>query len=152
MTSYDHDENFGLYLAVLKKDEPTPLLPESDEDKGIGTAPPAVGQNAGRGGRGAAAATDPTQPDQTVPPAPRNNVRVDIDFDGIQQRIVAVPAVPERQYTQLRPGVPGTVFYMESSGRAAIDPATGAPTGGNVLHRYRLTDRRAAPFVTGVVN
>ena len=24
MTSYDHDENFGLYLAVLKKGEPSP--------------------------------------------------------------------------------------------------------------------------------
>ena len=33
MTSYDRTENFGLYLAVLKKGEPSPLLPESDEDK-----------------------------------------------------------------------------------------------------------------------
>src|SRR5436305_5407024 len=48
MTSYDHDENFGLYLAVLNKTEPSPLMPESDEDQGVGaaaarerTAPPA---------------------------------------------------------------------------------------------------------------
>src|SRR5258705_13517709 len=40
MTSYDHDENFGLYLAVLKKGEASPLLPESDEDKGVGAAAP----------------------------------------------------------------------------------------------------------------
>src|SRR5689334_1690945 len=37
MTSYDHDENFGLYLAVLKKADSSPLLPESDEDRGVGT-------------------------------------------------------------------------------------------------------------------
>ena len=37
MTSYDHDENFGLYVAVLKKTDTSPLLPESDEDKGVGT-------------------------------------------------------------------------------------------------------------------
>jgi len=39
MTSYDHDENFGLYFAVLKKGEPSPLLPESDEDRGGRSAP-----------------------------------------------------------------------------------------------------------------
>ena len=39
MTSYDHNENFGLYLAVLKKGDASPLLPESDEDKGVGAAP-----------------------------------------------------------------------------------------------------------------
>ena len=37
MTSYDHDENFGLYLTVLKKSDASPLLPESDEDRGVGT-------------------------------------------------------------------------------------------------------------------
>src|SRR5258705_12135630 len=50
MTSYDHDETFGLYLAVLKKAEPSPLLPESDEDRGVGSATPNPG--AGSGGRG----------------------------------------------------------------------------------------------------
>ena len=39
MTSYDHEETFGLYFAVLKKGEPCPLLPESDEDLGVGSAP-----------------------------------------------------------------------------------------------------------------
>src|SRR5262245_42565211 len=32
MTSYGHNEDFGLYLAVLKKSDPSPLLPESDEE------------------------------------------------------------------------------------------------------------------------
>ena len=50
MTSYDHDENFGLYLAVLKKTDASPLLPESDEDKGVGSAPSLPG-GSGRGVR-----------------------------------------------------------------------------------------------------
>src|SRR5262249_57900938 len=37
MTSYDHNETFGLYLAVLKKGDPSPLFPESDEGRGVGT-------------------------------------------------------------------------------------------------------------------
>ena len=49
MTSYDHNENFGLYVAVLKKGEPSPLLPESDEDTGVRARPAA----AARGGRAA---------------------------------------------------------------------------------------------------
>src|SRR5262245_32165533 len=50
MTSYDHDETFGLYCAVLKKGEPSPLLPESDEDRGVGSGGP--GRAFGRGGAG----------------------------------------------------------------------------------------------------
>src|SRR5262249_57068829 len=61
MTSYDHSESFGLYLAVLRKGEPSPLLPESDEDAGVtfapgrGTPDAGGGGGRGRGGRGATA-------------------------------------------------------------------------------------------------
>ncbi len=37
MTSYDRTETFALYVAVLKKTDPSPLLPESDEDPGTST-------------------------------------------------------------------------------------------------------------------
>src|SRR5580658_8972668 len=146
MTSYDHDENFGLYLAVLKKSEPSPLLPESDEDRGVGSVSAGGGQGGGRGGRGAAPSD--ANPADTPAPAPRTPVNVSIDFDGLQQRIVAVPGVPERQYSELRAGVAGSVYYLESAGRGGN--AEGGGAGGGVLQRYRLSDRRAAPFVTGV--
>src|SRR3984957_12026106 len=81
MTSYDHDETFGLYLAVLKKGESSPLLPESDEDRGVGSAPAGGGQ--GRGGA-AAAASDGETPAARTPRAP---VTVQIDFEGLQNRI-----------------------------------------------------------------
>src|SRR6202008_4660446 len=53
MTSYEHDGNFRLYLGGLQKGEPGPLMPESDEDKGVGSAPPPGGplNGGGRGGR-----------------------------------------------------------------------------------------------------
>src|SRR6476619_2117866 len=55
MTSYDREENFGLYLTVLKKSDASPLLPESDEDRGVGTGsrrpvPGACPGDAGGGG------------------------------------------------------------------------------------------------------
>src|SRR5207253_8164965 len=53
MTSYDREETFGLYFAILRKSDPSPLLPESDEDKGVGSEP-----SGGRGGRGGQSTTE----------------------------------------------------------------------------------------------
>jgi tricorn protease len=150
MTSYDREETFGLYFAVLKKDDPSPLLPESDEDQGVGSGAPG-----GRGGgRGAGAGANPpegTQEEQTgqqQPQRPRGPVTVQIDFEGLPQRIVAVPNVPERQYAELKAGAPGTVYYMEAGGGGG--GGRGGAGGGSVLHRYRLSDRRSQAFVNGV--
>src|SRR5262249_54315428 len=156
MTSYDHDENFGLYLAVLKKGEPSPLLPESDEDKGVGSAPPPGGQGRGpRGGDASASqgAADGAQNDQPAQAdrRPRPPVTVQIDFDGLQQRTINVPGVPERQYSQLKAGAPGSVYYLEASaGRGRGGP--GGPPPGSELFRYRLSDRRAAMFANSVAD
>jgi tricorn protease len=128
MTSYDHNENFGVYLAILKKGESSPLLPESDEDKGVGNAPPRTPPDEGP-------AADRT---------PRAPVSVSIDLDNLQQRIVTVTGIPERPYATLRPGVAGTVYYLEAN------PPGVEPAGGNTLHRYRLRDRRASVFASGV--
>jgi tricorn protease len=110
MTSYDRPVTFGLYFAILKKSDATPLLPESDEE------------------------TARTEASGEGRPAPRVPVTVQVDPDGLDRRIVAVPGVTERAYTQLRSGVAGTVYYLE----------------GTTLQRYRLSERRPAQFATGV--
>ena len=133
MTSYDHNENFGLYLMVLKKGEASPLLPESDEDKGVGSAP------ARRTGEEAGA--------ETAAPAPRPPAPVQIDFDGLAGRTINVQAVPVRQYSELEAGAAGTVFYLEAA------PSEGSePPRGSLLHRFRLSDRKASEFVHGVAD
>ena len=150
MTSYPYNETFGLYFAILKKGEPTPLLPESDEDTGVQSSRPGPGgaPGGGRGGRGGGGgdATEEQPPAQSNEPprAPQRPVTVAIDFDDIHRRIVSVPGVPVRQYSQLRAGLAGIVYYLEA--------AAGAGGGGSTLHRYRLSDRRAAPFVNGVAD
>src|SRR5882724_9432315 len=158
MTSYDHDETFGLYCALLKKGEASPLLPESDEAKGVGSVPSfGGGGGGGRGGRGGApgaggAAADPAAADADQPPqaprGPRTPVTVQIDFEGLQQRIISVPGIPERQYSELKAGVAGTVYYLEAP--AGGGGGRGGGGGSSTLQRYRLSDRRATPFVTGV--
>jgi tricorn protease len=128
MTSYDREENFALYLAVLKKDEPSPLLPESDEDAGVTTTPRDAREREGRDGNA----------------SPRVPVPVQIDFDGLQQRILPVAGVAERQYSQLKAGVAGTVYFLEAPAGA------GGANRGSTLHRFRLSDRRASAFVNNV--
>ncbi len=155
MTSYDHDETFGLYLAVLKKTEQSPLLPESDEDKGVGSAPANPATPGGRGMRpstGEGATSDSSasdqQPEPQAPRRPRGPVAVQIDFDGLSKRIISVPGVPERQYNALAAGADGTVFLLER----LRSQGAGAPLGlgAGELIRYRLSDRKPATFVSGV--
>jgi tricorn protease len=127
MTSYDREVNFALYLAVLKKGEASPLLPESDEDPGV-----------------SATSSRPSRDDQDDNASPRVPVRVEIDFDGLQQRILPVPGVPERQYAQLKAGIGGSVYFLE----APAGP--GGPNRGSTLHRFKLSDRRGSVFVNNV--
>src|SRR6266404_2091586 len=154
MTSYDHDENFGLYFAVLKKSDSSPLLPESDEDRGVGTGrrtlPP--GTCASDAAAGASPADPAVAADQ--PQAPRGQrqpVTVTIDFDGLSKRIISVPGVPERQYSQLRSGTDGIVFFLDATTRGQNGGGAAAGTGsGTELVRFRLCDRRMTTFVPGV--
>jgi len=149
MTSYDHDENFGLYVAVLKKTDASPLLPESDEDRGVGTGrrtpPPGmcIGDTPQEAGQG----------DQAAPQAqrgPRAPVTVQIDFDGLSQRILSIPGVAERQYSELHSGVDGIVYYLQAPSRGQGGGGGFGAGPGNELFRYRLCDRKVTSFATNV--
>jgi tricorn protease len=94
MTNQDHTETFGVYVMNLRKSDPSPFLPESDEE--------GTGVRAARG--------------DSASPAPRQQtpVAVTIDFDGLQKRILSVPGIPVRQYANLRAGAAGMIYYVES--------------------------------------
>ncbi|MEP6944430.1 MAG: PDZ domain-containing protein [Acidobacteriota bacterium] len=136
MTSYDHDENFGLYVAILNKGDSSPLLPESDDEKAAAAAAtptpkPADAPAEAPTGEGTA---------RTVPGKKPESVSVKLDLEGLSKRIISVPGVPERQYSNLAAGADGTVFYVEA----------GRNTPGSELIRYKLSDRKAIPFVSGI--
>jgi len=139
MTNYPFQENFGLYLAVLSKNESSPLLPESDEDTGISAA-------AGpRGMRPEASAGDAPASGTQVGPTPARRIpgTVSIDWEGLSKRIISIPGVPERQYSNLQAGGDGTVFYLQTGqGQAGA--------GGNELVRYKLSDRKTMSYVSNV--
>ena len=134
MTSYQRPRTNALYVAVLRKGDPTPFTPESDDEPATPVPAPAA----------AVAAMPDTQ--LTRPAAPRLPV-VTIDFEQIARRIIAVPSVAARDYALLKSGAAGTVFFWETVD--AVGPVEQTTPGGP-LYRYTLKDRKAIPFVTGV--
>jgi tricorn protease len=130
MSSFNMPVTRALYLAVLSKDLPSPLLPKSDEEEAKSAKedkPVLVTKTTG----------DTVKPVATKP----SGVHVKIDFDGISQRIIAID-VPARNYTGLVAGPEGNIFYMEA---VANEP-------GSVLYRYSLTDRKSTEFGKGILS
>ncbi len=117
MSSYERPVRRGVYLAVLSRSEPSPLLPETGDepDKPAGAT------------KGAAKKGDNAD---SVAAGP-----VRVDFDGFSQRILALD-VPSRDYTDLQAGKAGQYFYLER-----------VPNRPDVLHRYDLKERKAVDFV-----
>ncbi|GLC23500.1 S41 family peptidase [Roseisolibacter agri] len=158
MSAYEHEQTRGLYLMVLAKGEPSPLLPESDEEAArAGRAP----QQPGRDMPPADSSATPASATRAASAQPRDtaaraaaigprSTTVRIDFDGLQQRIIAVQDVAIRDYAQLRAGAPGTVYFVEAVPQTGTSAQGGFGGGGGTLHRYQLTTRRAAPFATNV--
>ena len=142
MTSYEKAVTSALYLAVLKKSEPSPLLPESDEE--------AAAAAAGAARSDSVRAAAPAGPGDSVRTSRSSRPVVTVDLDGIGQRIIAVPGLAQRNYLRLEAGPAGTVFWVEATPQVGTDTVAG-PRGG-VLHRYQLKDRRAQSFAANVAD
>jgi tricorn protease len=141
MTSYDRNTKQNLYLVVLSKTEPSPFLPESDEEKV--TIEPAAEADAPE-----KPATKPSDKKKTTPapetkPAPAvvKLPTVRIDLDGIGQRILALP-VGAGTLTNLQAAEGGRIFYHDR-------PASGGP---GTLQRFDFKERKAEAYLTGVLD
>jgi tricorn protease len=146
MTSYDRPVSRAIYLVVLQKDAPSPLLPESDDEKGEEAKKETPAEDT----REPKADEQPGE-EADKPAAPKKPVVVTIEFDGIMQRVLSLGVTP-RDYSALRAGAAGTVFFLENvpaSGTSAPAGGPGGPAGGT-LHRYQLKERKAVAFAQGV--
>src|SRR5260370_13029240 len=95
MSAFNRAQTSSAYLVVLSKDNPSPLLPESDEEKDSPAKPP-----------------DKEKSKKSTP-------KVKVDLENIDQRVLALP-VPNRNYIGLQAGKEGTVFLVE--GEAVLAP------------------------------
>lgn len=108
----------SLYLAVLQKGVPSPLAKESDEELIADDGDDGEDD----GDDGDAEETD--------------GVRVVVDFDGIDQRIVALPMSPAA-YTNLQPGAEGQLYYLKRDALGGFGSEVGPPS----LNRFTLEER-----------
>ncbi len=140
MSSYPHRPTRSVYVAVLKKTDPSPLAPESDEEKVAeekkDTATGGQGDAAKEGEKKAETASAAGKPgDKKEPP------KVTIDFDGLSQRILALP-IPARNFVGLTAGKPNTIFIVEA-------PAAPGSTGAT-LHKFDLEKRKLDKVLEGI--
>jgi tricorn protease len=110
---------------VLSKDVPSPLAPESDEEKGESKDTTAA----------AGKSTDKKEKKEA-----ESSKDVRIDFDGLDQRIIAIEKIPARDYFSLAAGAEGTIFYAES-----IENQTGF-----TLHSFDLKKRESTQMISGI--
>ena len=122
MSSMNRPVTRSVYLAVLRKDLASPLAPESDEEKPE-----------------AAKKKDDDKDKAKKEPAP-----VRIDFDGIGQRILALP-IPARNYGGLYAGKTGTLYLLE-------DPPVVARQSqpDQTVQKFELKTRKTEKFLDGV--
>ena len=120
----------SVYVVVLRKGVASPLKPESDEEKVAASQSRTVPS---------AAPADKDGKNKKDAEALATNVQ--IDFEGISQRILALP-LPPANYTGLATGKAGEV-YLEQ----AQPPEQG---GSATLLKFTLTDRKAEPIASGI--
>ncbi|HYH47011.1 MAG TPA: PDZ domain-containing protein, partial [Thermoanaerobaculia bacterium] len=134
MSSMDHLVLRSLYVAVLARDTPSPLAPLSDEEGAEDEAAEGAGaEAAGAKGKAGAKADAAADADEESEP-----VAVRIDFDRLDQRILALP-VPAGDYRNLQAGE-GVLWFLEEV------PGPGPETR---LQRFDFESREAKVFLEG---
>ncbi|WP_217318879.1 S41 family peptidase [Rhodanobacter sp. B05] len=113
MTSEAHPVTRSVYVAVLRKDLPSPLQPQSDEDKGP--------------------AAEDSHKNEGKPPAPDKSM-VDIDFDGLAQRTLALP-IEAANYVGMVAGKSGVLYLLQA-------PQVPGEDAASTLQRFELDQRK----------
>jgi tricorn protease len=129
----------NVYVVVLSKTEPSPIPPESDDEKDKADADkkPAPA-DAAKSDEKKDAATTPEKKDEAKAAKPALP-DTKIDLEDIGQRILALP-IPARNYVTLAPGKEGVILLGE--GAAAANPADGGQPSLRSVWRFTLKTRK----------
>jgi tricorn protease len=122
MSGFNHPVTRSVCLAVLRQDLPSPLAPESDEEK-----------------------TAADKAAEKKPAAESTAVRV--DWDRISQRILGLP-IPTHNYTGLLAGKEGVLFLTEGPIIPSMERENAVQS--DTLHRFELGKRQFTKLADGV--
>ena len=148
LSSFEHPVSRSVYAAVLKKGEPSPVQPESDEEKVAEKKDEKKDEKAKDADKGKAGASDKKEAESKdadkKDEKKEEPVKVVIDLDGIGQRIVAMP-IRAANYISLDAGKTGVLFLSEINDVPSI-------TDPNLVtvSKFDLKERKTEPFVDSV--
>jgi len=141
MLSLDRPVTSSAYIVVLRKDLPSPLAPESDDEAEV--KPDAAKADAAKAdsAKPDVAKADDQQRAKAKPAEPTK-----VDFDKIGQRVLALP-IPARNYTALLPGKDGVLFLVEGP---LVDPRSGPTT--LTASRFELKTRKTDKLLDNILS
>jgi len=153
MSSDEHRVTRSVYVAVLSKDEKSPLAPESDEEKPKDEKKPDLDKDKDKAKDQASdkdkakdkhKASDATAADKGKDDKDKDKdkdkkdeaVVVKIDIDGISQRILSLP-IPDKNYLNMLPGKSGILFLAEGPMVMTEDPSP-----SQTIQKFDLSKRK----------
>ncbi|RPI17645.1 MAG: protease, partial [Acidobacteria bacterium] len=150
MSTYPYQSSRSVYAVVLRNDIPSPLAPESDEEK-LDEEKKADKKDETKGDEKASETADAKKPEDGKPakdekaegkkgPEPTR-----IDLEGIDQRIIAL-SIPSRNYVGLTAGKANLIFILEFPPGGSGGPG---PSGFTV-HKYDLEKRKLDKVMDGL--
>jgi len=142
MSAIDRPVSRSVYVVVLKKGVASPLAPESDEENKK-TDADAIKESSGD-----KAATDKSKESAEAKDKdkekPKEPVKVEIDFDRINQRILAMP-IPAKNFFGLIAGKEGEIFLLEGPPTISFE---GPPS--LTASKFTLKTRKTDMLVGGI--
>ncbi len=129
----------SVYGIVLKKGDPNPVEPQSDDEKVAKTEEKGKDAEKDKG-------KDAEKKDEKKDEKKEEAVTVTIDFDGIGQRIVSLP-IKAANYAALDAGKAGTLYVTETP---LVQPLDGPPFPQLTMSKFDLTTRKTEPFLSGI--
>src|SRR5581483_5770604 len=104
-------------VVVLTKDLPSPLPPQSDDEKAKDESKTDSNKSADDQKKADDAKKSDEKKDESASKEKKDENKlptVKVDFDGIDQRILALP-IPARNYVDLQAGKEGVLYIAEGS-------------------------------------
>ena len=148
------NEVSSVYAVVLRKSDPNPLEPESDEEKPKEEAPTPKSEPTPPVTPPKAPSSQPTnapkpkeggQPASQEMPKKPEKPAFTIDLDNIESRIIALPC-PTGSYRGLEPGPANTFFAIIDSPRPTATSPSRASIG-----KFSFDDRKFTPWISGPI-
>ena len=143
LSSYQHPVTRSVYAVVLKKGDPNPVEPQSDEEK-IGKADEKKDDKSAESDKEKGKEGDKKDADKKEGEKKEEPPKVVIDFEGIGQRVVSLP-IRAANYIELDAPKTGTLFLSE-----IVDvPRFNEPPTVTVS-KFELSTRKTEPYASGI--